>query len=55
MKTFDRLGLHHLGPLVHSCLDSLQFHADIGAEEAIIQRLRKVYMQPERRSEDHVV
>ncbi len=50
MKTFKRLLLQHLRPLVSDCLDPLWFayQADISGEDAIIYLLHKVYTHLER-------
>ncbi|KAK0139097.1 hypothetical protein N1851_024386 [Merluccius polli] len=50
MKTFERMVLEHLRPLVRDCLDPLQFayQTDIGVEDAIICLLHRAYTHLER-------
>ena len=50
MKTFERIVLEHLSPLVRNCLNPLQFayQTDIGVEDAIIYLLHRAYSHLER-------
>ena len=50
MKTFERLVLNNLRPLVRDCLDPLQFayQTDVGVEDAIICLLHRAYTHLER-------